>query len=210
MKRKIKPYDFYSIQERQKSDECKPAPSLLNQGKAKVHNLLTKHSLESKHGENYLQSNVIESIVNISNSKKIGVEESKTNLAKPKLKCRTDVACKTILRAFKKYYITNVKAYCDFAKPEHKDISSQEFLNKIDCFATEFLGDAKFGDVHIFIASIIDTKKKHSNLNDKYSKLKDQINSLVYAFNRKKIEALMAYPEFSFLLQHYLNQNDSV
>lgn len=131
---------------------------------------------------------------------------SRSSTSKANFRLRTDVVNKTILRAFKKYYTKRFKSFYDFSKARKGEINNEEFLCKADEFVTKHLGESKFGDMHIFVASIVDTKQKYSNVNPKYSKLKDQINSLLYSFNKQKVEALLSYPEFSHLLLHFLDQ----
>jgi len=132
--------------------------------------------------------------------------KSKSSTTKSNFKLRTDVVNKTILRAFKKYYTMEFKAFYDFSKIRKTCINTEEFLTKADEFVTKHMGESKFGDMNVFLASIVDSKQKHSKANAKYEKLKSQVNSLLYSFNKKKVEALLSYPEFSILLLNFLSQ----
>lgn len=131
---------------------------------------------------------------------------SKSSASKSNFKLRTDVVNKAILRAFKKHYTNSFKSFYDFTKVRKSEVNNDQFLSKADEFITKYLGESKFGDMHIFLASIVDTKQKYSNINQKYDRLKAQINSLLYSFNKRKVEALLSYPEFSSLLLHFLSQ----
>lgn len=136
--------------------------------------------------------------------------QSKSSADKSNFKLRTDVVNKTILRAFKKFYTQSFKSFYDFTKVKKSEINNEEFLAKADEFITKILGESKFGDMHIFLASIVDTKQRFANVNSKHEKLKTQINGLLYSFNKRKVEALLSYPEFSSLLIHFLSRQDII
>jgi hypothetical protein len=131
---------------------------------------------------------------------------SKTSVSKSNFKLRTDVVTKTILRAFKKYYTTKFKEFYDFSKVKKSNTSDEEFLRAAGEYVTNQLSESNFDEMHIFLASIVDTKQKGASSDPKYEKLRGQVNSLLYSFNKKKIDGLLSYPEFSLLLLNFLNR----
>lgn len=200
----LKLYDIKIPQTHQKLNEDSKIETLgyINSGSTLVSHNEAKNG-EKKEGSIVNKDNCGEDNFDMSENE---TSRSRSSTSKANFRLRTDVVNKTILRAFKKYYTKRFKSFYDFSKMRKGEINNEEFLCKADEFVTKHLGESKFGDMHIFVASIVDTKQKYSNANPRYSKLKDQINSLLYSFNKQKVEALLSYPEFSHLLLHFLDQ----
>jgi len=122
---------------------------------------------------------------------------------------RTDVVSKTILRMFKKHYITQFKQFHDFTKQRRNDSESATVINRAREFLTNFTR-SEVGDTSIFLVALVDVKHGLGENEERCCQLRAQINSLLYSFNKRKFDALLKSSAFSGLLLQYLQEEDSI
>jgi len=169
----------------------------------KIRDLSSIDSTDSKTTKNTTKCNIdITGENDCDNSK--SETSSQGNIKK--FSIRLDVVNKTILRCFKKFFITEFKSYYDFNKSKKGEVTSEELLLVANEYLSKNLGELNFGNMNVFLAALVDTKHKVKNTNTLYEKLKDEMSGLLYNFNRKRLDNLMSYPEFSRLLLYFLNQ----
>lgn len=118
---------------------------------------------------------------------------------------RPDVIYKTILRSFKKFYLTEFNDATDYKKKKRR-LSSQYFLIDMSkLFVAKFLPESPYEDLELFIAALVQPKLPPLlEANSKLVELSKVVGEVLYRFNKSKMTELLLYPEFSFLLKKFL------
>jgi len=128
-------------------------------------------------------------------------------LTKPKkFGDRPDVIYKTILRSFKKYYLSEFNDVTDYKRKKRR-ISNHSFL--ID-MANEYVQDripeSEYEDLGLFITALVQPKLPSGmESNSRLMELSNIVCEVLYRFNKSKMNDLLSYPQFSFILKKFLS-----
>lgn len=122
---------------------------------------------------------------------------------------RPDVIYKTILRSFKKYYLSEFNEITDYRKKKRK-ITNQSFLIDMSkLFVRDRIPDSPFDDLELFISALVQPKlPSQVDNNPRLSELSKVVGEVLYRFNKSKMSELVLYPQFSFLLKRFLTIPD--
>lgn len=122
---------------------------------------------------------------------------------------RPDVIYKTILRSFKKYYLADFNEVTDYKRKKRR-IANQAFLIDMTAeYAQKKFSESPFDDLGLFIAALVQPKLPlalESNL--RLQELSRIVCEVLYRFNKSKMNDLLWYPQFSYILKKFLGIPD--
>lgn len=122
---------------------------------------------------------------------------------------RPDVIYKTILRSFKKYYLADFNEITDYKRKKRR-ASNQTFLLDISSeYAQKKFNDSPFNDIGLFIAALVQPKLPSAlENNTRLQELSRTVCEVLYRFNKSKMNELLWYPQFAYILKKFLNMPD--
>ena len=134
------------------------------------------------------------------------IRNEKSFLNKPKrFGERPDVIYKTILRSFKKYYLSEFNQLTDYKRKKRKSSTHEYLLQMSRTFVDTKLGETGYHDLHLFLAALVQPKLPSSlESNKKLLELSKVVGEVLYKFNKPKMADLLSYPQFCFLLKNFL------
>lgn len=119
---------------------------------------------------------------------------------------RPDVIYKTILRSFKKFYLAEFNESTGFKRKKRR-ISNQSVLVELaNEYVNERIVENPYEDLGLFITALVQSKQDTSfNVDTKLAQLSFTVKEVLYRFNKSKMNDLLAYPQFSFILKRFLS-----
>lgn len=124
---------------------------------------------------------------------------------------RPDVIYKTILRSFKKYYLNDFNEVTDYKKRKRR-IANQAFLiDMTEHYVKQKFSENPFSDLGLFIAALVQPKLPEAlDNNERLQELSRAVCEVLYRFNKSKMNSLLCYPQFSFMLKKFLSIPDLI
>jgi len=119
---------------------------------------------------------------------------------------RPDVIYKTILRSFKKFYLAEFNESTGFKRKKRR-ISHQSVLIELaNEYVNERIPENPYEDLGLFITALVQSKQETSfSVDPKLAQLSMTVKEVLYRFNKSKMNDLLAYPQFSFILKRFLS-----
>ena len=118
---------------------------------------------------------------------------------------RPDVIYKTILRSFKKYYLNEFNEVTDYKKKKRRVTNQTFLLDMTDKYASHKFPDSPYQDLGLFIAALVQPKLPEAlDSHTRLQELSRTVCEVLYRFNKSKMNALLSYPQFSFILKQFL------
>ncbi|CAI2372384.1 unnamed protein product [Moneuplotes crassus] len=139
------------------------------------------------------------------------IQTKKPMSNKQDLSKRGDVVNKTILRAMKRYYLTEFDSLYDFSSLSDKE-KFQQFHELVRKYVTQEMGicenltTAELEDTILFFGSMI--SHIHMRRGITVSKIRTQVNSVhkcLYSYSHKKLSQLMKQGGFKFVLEDFVH-----
>lgn len=122
---------------------------------------------------------------------------------------RPDVIYKTILRSFKKYYLNEFNEVTDYKKKKRRVANQAFLLDMTEKYASQKFLDSPFQDLGLFIAALVQPKLPEALGNHaKLQELSQTVCEVLYRFNKSKMNALLSFPQFSYILKQFLGIDD--
>lgn len=122
---------------------------------------------------------------------------------------RPDVIYKTILRSFKKYYLKEFNEITDYKRKKRKMSLQKDLLCMADRYIKERIPDSPYSDLSLFIAAIVQPKiPEEADGSERLQELSKTVGDVLYKFNKTKMNSLLVYPQFSYLLNKFLSIDD--
>ena len=119
---------------------------------------------------------------------------------------RPDVIYKTILRSFKKYYLNEFNELTDFRRKKRRINSLDILLEHTNEYINLKITDNPYEDLGVFIVALIQPKVDGNvRADSKLIQLSSIVKDVLYRFNKSKMNDLLSYPQFSFILKKFLN-----
>lgn len=124
---------------------------------------------------------------------------------------RPDVIYKTILRSFKKYYLNDFNEVTDYKKRKRR-IANQAFLiDMTEHYVRQKFSDSPFSDLGLFIAALVQPKLPEAlDNNERLQELSKAVCEVLYRFNKSKMNSLLRYPQFAYMLKNFLSIPDLI
>ena len=119
---------------------------------------------------------------------------------------RPDVIYKTILRSFKKFYLAEFNESTGFKRKKRR-ISHQSVLIELaNEYVNERIPENPYEDLGLFITALVQSKQETLfSVDPKLAQLSMTVKEVLYRFNKSKMNDLLAYPQFSFILKRFLS-----
>eukprot|EP00344_Euplotes_crassus_P007970 CAMPEP_0196995664 /NCGR_PEP_ID=MMETSP1380-20130617/1742_1 /TAXON_ID=5936 /ORGANISM="Euplotes crassus, Strain CT5" /LENGTH=174 /DNA_ID=CAMNT_0042411411 /DNA_START=566 /DNA_END=1090 /DNA_ORIENTATION=- len=122
---------------------------------------------------------------------------------------RPDVIYKTILRSFKKYYLKDFNEATDYKKMKRKMPLQKDLLAMANLYVKERIPESPYSDLSLFIAAVVQQKiPEEADGNERLQELSRTVGDVLYKFNKTKMNSLLVYPQFSYLLSKFLSIDD--
>ena len=121
---------------------------------------------------------------------------------------RKDVIAKTIFRSLRKTLIKDFKAHFNFTQWRKSDNVDESgiFFKKLQPYVLSKFPMANIKKMSILILWIVDSNEKYSSLTPKYHKLRSEITSLLYSYNKIKFSKCIKSPESLSLFRYFLEK----
>jgi len=134
------------------------------------------------------------------------ISEDASYLMRPKkFGDRPDVIYKTILRSFKKYYLAEFNEVTDYKKKKRRTVNQDFLLDMSKDYVLKRLNETEFEDLDLFIAALVQPKLPHQlESNARLLELSKVVCEVLYRFNKSKMNDLLLYPQFSYMLKKFL------
>lgn len=123
---------------------------------------------------------------------------------------RPDVIYKTILRSFKKFYLADFNKITDYKRKKRRVANDSFLIEMASDYASATLAECPFEEIELFIAALVQPKLPPTlSSNSKLVDLSKTVCEVLYRFNKSKMNDLLSYPQFSYLLHKFLSMPDA-
>lgn len=105
---------------------------------------------------------------------------------------RPDVIYKTILRSFKKYYLSEFNEVTDYKKKKRKITNQLSLIDMSKVFVRNKIPESPFEDLELFISALVQPKlPAQVESNPRLSELAKVVGEVLYRFNKSKMSELV-------------------
>lgn len=140
----------------------------------------------------------------------VSVGSSPTNKAK-RFGDRPDVIYKTILRSFKKYYLADFNEVTDYKRKKRRIANQAFLLDMTQEYVSAKFPECPFEDLRLFIAALVQPKLPQAlESNSKLQELSRTVCEVLYRFSKSKMNDLLSYPQFTYILKFFLSKPDLI
>lgn len=124
---------------------------------------------------------------------------------------RPDVIYKTILRSFKKYYLNDFNEVTDYKKKKRRMAHQADLIEMADLYVKTKFSTSPYSDLSLFVAAIVQPKIPEGLAgNGRLKELSKTVCEVLYKFNKTKMNNLLLYPQFSYMLKKFLSIDDLI
>ena len=124
---------------------------------------------------------------------------------------RPDVIYKTILRSFKKFYLNDFNEVTDYKKKKRRMAHQADLIEMAELYVKEKFSDSPYSDLSYFIAALVQPKIPEGlTWNGRLRELSKTVCEVLYKFNKTKMNNLLLYPQFSYMLKKFLSIDDLI
>ena len=119
---------------------------------------------------------------------------------------RPDVIYKTILRSFKKFYLSEFNESTGFKRKKRRISQQSLLIDLANDYVSERIPENQYEDLGLFITALVQPKQDNSpSINPKLTQLSMIVKEVLYRFNKSKMNDLLVYPQFSYILKRFLS-----
>ena len=150
------------------------------------------------HIDSVMSDQSVHSETSLSGPNAVSTKQRKTGARKPERKKhfgeRPDVVHKTILRSFKKKYMTDFNTNTDYKRKKRRISSRHDPVELSRDYVHQTFPDNPFPDLEYFVAALVQPRMhRASDSNRLLRTLGDTVYSVLYCFNKSKMRQLLQY-----------------